>query len=106
MQCYEGKSVVVQKSYQQSGFDSNSSVKNIRFYSLQVHIVYVEKTGTWENFMFEIKPEQGDCEIHFLKTSSRFEPSTIHLFQKGGMLSECYKLVSTSADDWFTKGHP
>ena len=30
----------------------------------------------------------------------------IRLFQKGGMLSECYERVSISADDWFTKGRP
>ena len=31
-------------------------------------------------------------------------PGAIHLFQKGGILSECDELVSISADDWFTKG--
>ena len=32
-----------------------------------------------------------------------FEPGTIRLFQKGGILLACYQLVPTSADDWFTK---
>ena len=34
---------------------------------------------------------------------SRFRPSTIHLFQKGGILSECYQLAPTSPADWFNK---
>ena len=36
---------------------------------------------------------------------SRFVPSTVHLFQKGGNQPECYQLIPTSADDWFNKGH-
>ena len=41
-----------------------------------------------------------------LKRAVQVESGTIHLFQKGGILSECYELVSTSADDWFTEGCP
>ena len=34
---------------------------------------------------------------------SRFTPGTIRLFQKGGVLSECYLTIPTSADDWLKK---
>ena len=33
-------------------------------------------------------------------------PGTIRLFQKGGILSECYQLLPVSADDWFNKVLP
>ena len=35
---------------------------------------------------------------------SRFEPSMIRLFQKGGILPACYQLIPTIADNWFSKG--
>ena len=35
---------------------------------------------------------------------SRLAPGMICLFQKGGILSGCYLLFPTSADDWFNKG--
>ena len=37
---------------------------------------------------------------------SRFEPSMIRLFQKGGILSACYQLVPSNADDWLKNGRP
>ena len=40
----------------------------------------------------------------WLVSSSVKRAGAIHLFQKGEILSECYELVSTSADDWSTKG--
>ena len=45
-------------------------------------------------------------DIHLSSSSFKFKPGTIRLFQKGGILSECHELVSTSAADWFTKSHP
>ena len=35
-----------------------------------------------------------------------FAPGTIRFFQKGGMLSQWYWAVPTSADDWLKKGSP
>ena len=37
---------------------------------------------------------------------SGFAPGSIRLSQKGEILSLCYWLIPTSADDWFKKGRP
>ena len=50
-------------------------------------------TGEGDNIMVSVSVKM-----------SRFEPSTIRLFQKGGNLSACYQLVPISVGDWFTKG--
>ena len=66
-----------------------------KFYFNEVRSLY--SYGQGNSIMVSISV----CQVGL----SRFKLGTIHMFQKGGILSAFYQLVPTSADNWFTKGY-